>query len=226
MTRKKFAVWYHCFTHTGDPPKPHDTANQIIAEQLKALTESGLRDACDELHVGVNGGGMLDLIHQKNLTVHMHGMEWKSENATMIALQEWLPGHEDWLVCYHHVKGASYALHDPLRVRWRRRMQKYVIENWKQCVEDLTVDGWVNVEAVGCHWLTERDGLFAGQFAGLKPNSIFGGNFWWAKGSYLATLPPIKNHPLVKENRFLAELFIGSGPEDPNVIDYFPGWPG
>lgn len=61
--------------------------------------------------------------------------------------------------------------------------------------------------------------------------SIWAGNFWWAKSDFLRTLPSIMNRERIKisglgaaESRFESEVWIGNGPRLPRVRDYHPRW--
>jgi hypothetical protein len=76
-------------------------------------------------------------------------------------------------------------------------------------------------ESVGCHWLT-------GKSADHNQN-LWGGNFFWAKASFLRTLPSIYERGIIKvsgiksiESRYEAEVWIGNGARLPIVKDYHP----
>jgi hypothetical protein len=95
-------------------------------------------------------------------------------------------------------------------------MMLHCVTNWKKCVADLDA----GAEAVGCHWMQ-----------GLPGNqNIFAGNFWWAKASYLRTLPSIFERERIQksgikhvDSRYEAEVWLGFGPRLPIVKDYHPG---
>ena len=95
-------------------------------------------------------------------------------------------------------------------------MTKHLIANWRNCVTDMDQ----GVESVGCHWMT---GLADGT------QNIWAGNFWWAKASYLLTLPSIFERDRIKESgisdiesRYESEVWIGNGKRLPTVKDYHP----
>jgi hypothetical protein len=178
------------------------------------LQTSGLTDEAAEVHVGVNGTDE-DLVEVEFMvpvrTILFHNENGVSEIPTINRLREWLPGHEDWYVCYHH--GKCCTRNDETCAKWRRAMQNAVITNWRQCVADLDA----GAEAVGCHWLTPE------AYPGLVGSPYFAGTFWWATARFLLTLPPLPK--ATWENRYYAESWIGSGPARPKVKDYKPGWP-
>ncbi len=213
---KKIAVFYHTFLFRNIPPVQSDSAVAITREQMQvALPNYGLLEAANEFHVGINGGVESQILAQSIIppkaTINYHGLHSKSELCTMRMLQEWLKGHEDWYVCYWHVKGGTYPLGDPWGTVWRHCMQVICIKEWKRCIEDLDA----GYESVGAHWLTPES------FPGMIGTPIWGGNFWWAKASFLSELPML---PETSSNYWLSEGWIGSG-RRPKVKDYHPQWP-
>lgn len=186
--------------------------------QLKALKDCGLVDSSEQITIGVNGGDeslrMIEWPVGANLVPH--GTKSRNENLTIREIEKWLPGHDDYYVLYLHSKGAVYG--SERSDRWRERMMYYCVWNWLQCLDDLDAGH----DACGCHWLP-------GMVGGTQ--NMFGGNFWWAKASFLAKLPSILERTRIKvsgieslESRYEAEVWIGNGPA-PNVKDYFPGHP-
>lgn len=210
----KIAVFYHCLIYRGANGNGTTWEPSLIFEQMCLLAESDLLTEAAEFHVGVNGGAesepTIRLIMPRKARVTYHSLTPRNELFTIINLQQWLPGHEDWYVCYFHVKGITHQS-DAGQQGWRRRMQDRLITNWRQCVADLDA----GYESVGCHWLTPE------QFPAAVGSPFWGGNFWWAKASFLSCLPPLDaNSP----DYWLPEKFIGTG-RRPKVKDYIPGWP-
>jgi hypothetical protein len=214
----KLAVYFHA--KLAGPDFGIDTAFslQLFAAQMKLMQDVGLAAAADHFVIGLNDGpqtlalargGVLD-----NAEVILHPPGSRSELPTLHALQKWLPGHEDWLVCYFHAKGITHP-HDELCGLWRRCMTNVVVRGWRQCVADLEA----GYETVGAHWLTRE------QYGPMVNTFFWGGNFWWAKANFLAELPPLKANSTCRDDDFLAELWIGQG-RRPKVRDYAPHWPG
>jgi hypothetical protein len=196
-----------------------------MASQMDALTESGLTEAAEHFIIGSNGDTFNYLaaisMAPRNAKVVPHGHDARSELPTLALLRRWLPGHEDWYVLYHHTKGAGHWNHGQFFAHtWRQCMEHVVVWNWRLCVNDLN-NGY---DAVGAHWLT-RDKYGATMGPTLTP--YFGGTFWWAKASFLITLPSIPDNARAGDNqdRYLAEKWIGLG-RIPRVRDYAPHWPG
>lgn len=214
----KIAVFYHCRLSMGQPHIDFGHASAIMAEQMLALKNSGLADAADYMLVGVNGGGAdacaaASMAPEKAEVVE-YPRTTRGEHPTLHRLQKWLGDHPDWYVMYHHCKGAIHK-GEPQYDNWRRRMEKVCVHEWRRAVKDLDS----GVDSVGAHWLTPE------QFPSLVKSPFWGGNFWWAKASFLATLPPMPETAHTRPEFYFAESWIGLGPRRPSVRDYCPGWP-
>lgn len=217
------ALFYHCLFFTSPPIKECPAAIEVVFEQMEILKQTGLLDAAQHFMVGVNGGAESRIYVQSLIPskaeVHYHGLECHNENRTVLALEQWLPGHEDWYVLYFHAKGATWPYSDFMRSRWRECMNRCCLKNWQRCVDDLRV----GFEAVGVHYM---------EYPETPPDQrIFGGTFCWARASYLLTLPSIMDRERIKlsgldspESRYEAEVWFGNGPRRPRVRDYHPNW--
>lgn len=209
----KIAVFWHGRMFGGNPPVSNE-AHEIMEEQMGLLIASGLYDASNLLVIGLNQNESPVTVVPPGARIIFHGNNAQSELPTLGYLQDWLPGHEDWYVCYWHAKGARHG-HDLLNMTWRRCMERAVISNWRKCIQDLDR----GADTVGAHWLTrERFGPMVNRF-------FWGGNFWWAKASFLKQLPALMRQPRDYNDFYEAELWIGTGPV-PKVVDYAPHWPG
>lgn len=124
-------------------------------------------------------------------------------------VRAWALTYPEHAVLYAHTKGASQPT--DFNDRWRRSMQRHVVEGWEKCLA-LLEDGH---DAVGCHWL--HPDVFGESTMG--PTPFFGGNYWMATCAYLNTLPPVPDG-----DRWGSERWIGMG--TPKVADLLPGWPG
>ncbi len=210
---KPIAIWYHAFV--SGPTVDLDHGLSIYQEQMLALTKCGLLDAASELHIGASGGSAntcaVAMLAPAKAVVFENAMDTCGELPTLCELQKWLPGHEGWAVLYFHTKSAQYKGNATYRA-WRLCMERVVLWNWKACVKDLE-DGF---DAAGPHWLTPQVYPIIGNV------SYFGGNFWWAKASFLATLPKVDpNGP----SRWHAEVWIGTGKHKIKARPYASHWP-
>lgn len=220
---KPICIFYHALFKLGDPPQVLPAALNVIEAQMTALRSSGLSERASQIIVGINGGeeskALAAAILPDNANLVFHGLQCHNECRTIRILEDWLPGHEDWYVLYHHSKGATHEPGHDFSARWRKCMQKHVITNWRLCVAALD-EGY---DAAGVHWM-EPPATPVGQY-------IFAGTFWWAKAAYLKTLPSIMERDRIKvsgldsaESRYEAEVWIGNGPVRPRVKDFHPNW--
>lgn len=202
-------------------------ANRIILAQMAMFRKSGLLDALDLFVVGCNGGNEslanVKLCFPAKAKVIMHGLDSRGENLTFIEREKFvaaLPEGEEWLILAGHSKGVT---HEPGGVFFRSAgqirdcMMEHCVNNWLQCVMDLMA----GKEAVGCHWLTNMGEDHS--------QSLFCGNFYWAKSSFLRTIPSMITRDRIKrsgikalESRYESEVWIGIGPRLPIIKDYCP----
>ena len=218
----KIAVFYHCLFYMGDPPEFLPNALAVVKEQMKTLKRSGLEDTAKEIVCCVNGSGESEEIARRELPkksrIVMNGIHSRCENRTILELEKWVQSHEDYLVLYFHTKGSIHF--EEFNRMWRGCMMKHLVSNWPQCVKDLEA----GYESVGCHWM-EPPQVPHTQY-------IWAGNFWWAKASFLSTLPSIMLRERIKksgldslESRYEPEVYLGNGSRPPIVRDYHgPRW--
>lgn len=208
------AVFYHCLLSSKHRDIQPDYAFNLISTQMGALRNSGLSDAAQLVHIGVNGSSsdamaVACLAPEKAAVVH-HGQDATTEIPTLNVLRAFAKDHPGWAVLYHHSKGVS----TPNQADgWRRRMENVCVWGWNECVKALDR----GADAAGAHWLTPE------RFPGVIQTPFFGGTFWFAKSDYINTLPPLPDPTW--ENRYEAETWIGKGPRRPRVVDFYPGWP-
>jgi len=219
---KPICIVYHCLFMHGDPPELRPAAFSIVHEQMTQLEDSGLLAAASEMIVGINGPESesreyAGLVIPAKAKLVMHGPKSFAENLTLVEIEKWVPTHKDWYVLYFHTKGATHAIgtdYAAFSAKWRRCMMEELVYGWKRCVSLLDS----GIEAVGCHWLTGQGWDHSQHY--------FAGNFWFAKASYLATLPSIYKRARITESgighpdsRFESEVWIGNGPRLPSVRD-------
>jgi len=206
------AVWYHA--RLSGPGIDTNHAHQIMAEQVDALNTSGLAEACNELIVGCSAQDEA-LVKQtapnKAMIVKLPDGS-RSELPTLAHLRAWLPGNPGALVFYHHPKCATR--NDTLCHIWRRCMTKHLVSGWRQCYTYLET----TCESVGTHWLTPEE------HPGLVKSPFWGGNFWWARASFLLELPALPVTATSREDFYLAESWIGMA-RRPRVHDFHHQWP-
>ncbi len=215
-------VFYHCLFRIGDVEQL--SGPKIVYEQMSALRNSGLLDACDEFRVGVNGGVESEqfveaLIPKKAIVTH-HGLNCRNELRTLLMLEDWCRNFKpEAYILYFHSKGCTHppgnSYGETSSKPWRLGMMADLVGNWRQCSTALNEGN-----DIACsHWMWNMaDGT----------QHIPAGNFLWVKASFVRTLPSIFLRDRLKvsgldsvESRYEAEVYWGNGPR-PNVFQFRP----
>jgi hypothetical protein len=182
FTSRNIAVFYHLHQY-GD-------WQNFLAEQSALLIDSGLVNACQFIHIGVNGSEIPDSHDKFRFVQNLE--PWTEETPTLVALRDFCADNPDHEVLYMHTKGITQPMqstHD-----WRKIMEYFCIEKWQDCVEKLSEH-----DAAGCLFMDDC-------YYGFFPH--FSGNFWWANASYINRLDHSYLTSGIRQNR---EFWIGSG---------------
>lgn len=101
------------------------------------------------------------------------------EFPTLEMLHEFSKNNPNYYVLYIHTKGVtnekSLAIAD-----WRACMLHYNVTLWRDCVQKLTQ----GFDTCGINIMK-------------TPHPHYQGNFWWAKASYVRTLFPVRDTPVI-----------------------------
>jgi hypothetical protein len=165
---------------------------EALAEHMDAVT--GIE--FDEVNVGIVGHRACRDAVKMCLPPGWTVVAEADEGWEQVTLQSIVCDPDD-IICYTHTKGAA---NDTLvNRRWRHHLEKRMFDTWRTCVHalqsgaDIVCPSWLTESVVesdlpeGCHGFTPV-------------------NFWWARGSYLHTLPAIETG-----TRYDAETWIGMG---------------
>lgn len=185
----------------------------IYQQQLHRLYTSGLIEAADYIHFGVNGDQELFNVPLK-ATIKQNE-NWKEETETLLDLKNFSEKNLDYKILYFHTKGVSKGT--LIANAWRLMMEYFVIDKWKDCVKMLDDYDCVgsNLNPVGeTIW---SDGTSTKPIQGTYN---FTGNFWWANSKHIQTL----DHKfLYSDYRIDRELWIGSNSNSNPGTIYQPG---
>jgi len=168
---------------------------EIFEEQIGKVKASGLLDVATQMVIGVVSPEDVDL-PQMPKTKYIVTKVNEYERTTLLLLWRRAMEAGDEAILYFHTKGVTSG--NACVTAWRRFMEYFNIVRWKECVRKLE-EGY---DACGVNWWEgyKRDGV-------AYPH--FSGNFWWARSSYLKTLP---EPPQVDRwlDRVAHEFWIGS----------------
>jgi glycosyltransferase involved in cell wall biosynthesis len=197
----KIAIFYHVYQY-GD-------WKQLFANQITRLQKSGLYDAADYIHIGVNGSYRMpfNLDKVENRGVLKRNRETISEMETLIDMHEFCTKNPDYKVLYIHTKGLSWqdkSAFYAASISWREYLEYFVIDNWKICIEKLN-----SYDTAGTEYYETRLG---------NNTPHYSGNFWWANSSYISSLD--KNYlQSAPYGRYNSEVFIGSN--NPKAFNFY-----
>lgn len=201
----KIAIFYHTFQN--------EISAFIYQQQINRLYVTGLLNAADHVHIGVNGNNELFNVPSKAKVVYNQNQ--KEETETLMALKDFAYENPDYKILYFHTKGASKGT--LIANAWRLMMEHFVIDKWEKCVEMLDEYDCVgaNLNSVGVTLWPD------GKVTEPTPGTYnYTGNFWWANAKHIQTL----NHKfLISNYRIDRELWIGSNPESNPGSIYQPG---
>ena len=184
----------------------------IYQQQLHRLYTSGLIEAADYIHFGVNGDN--ELFNVPDKVVVVQNKNWKEETETLISLRDFCNRNPDYKVLYFHTKGVSKGT---LTVNaWRLMMEYFVIDKWRECVEKLN-----EYDCVGSNLSPVGETLWSnGSITKPVEGSYnFTGTFWWANAKHIQTL---NDDLLYSDYRIDRELWIGSNPNSNPTTLYQP----
>jgi hypothetical protein len=174
---------------------------EVVGEQLRGVEEAGLGEACDSMQVTLVGPRKYferaeqifsAVGFREKVFLHYAGRDLSLyefpgiEMVQRVAQEK--PGTR---IFYFHNKGVTHFRKktEGPTTAWRRYMEYFMIERWRECLVALEEADTCGVE------YTVRD-------YGIP---LFGGNFWWANASYVQTCH------LSYDNRYDCERFIGTG---------------
>lgn len=191
----------------------------IVEEQLRKLRASGLWDRTERIFVGLVGPRHeeFDFEDEKLEVVYRSPDFEEAEYPTLLALEKFCSDHE-CLVYYIHTKG-NFHVSDNTR-DWRHLMEHFVIQRHGDCLRTLA-----DHDACGVNLLSDAPAekgavpflLADAQELGQSPTpaqAFFAGNFWWARSSYIRTLPPLISLAPSgsRPDRYACERWIGMNP--------------
>lgn len=187
----------------------------IVRRQLASIIASGLYNKTDTIFINVLGPaehymafkGMIDN-HTKFKIVY-HNSELSLFEFPILEFMRNFCIKNPHVKCWYiHTKGASigeshvHLFGIPLEKikknveEWRFYMDFFIVQQNSRCIESLD-----HHDVVGVNWRT-------------NPKPHFSGNFWWARGDYIKSLPNLNlmSAAVEAEKRWLCEFWLGSNP--------------
>jgi len=202
------AIFYHIFQINH--------WEKLYTQQILSLQQSGVYDAANYIHIGINGSLPLpfDLmkVNKTNRNVHID----IGEADTLRDLHNFCKEHTDYKVLYLNMLGVSFPENFQNKISWTQYLTHFNVNNWQRCVQLLD-----NYDCVGTEWTTKHPSL------GTDISPHYAGNFWWANSSYINRLDlnylygnkPYGFDDWKGQRRHLSEFWIGTG--SPNHYNFY-----
>lgn len=163
------------------------TYEDIIKQQMSTLLMSGLYTAAEGIYAFVLSDSSDDIASASELLSEFgHKLQIVSTSTDVTLMERFtLENMRDFIrpsdkVFYMHSKGITYDTKSEIGANvywWTLFMQYHLVQGHERCTDLLDV-----CDVVGVKWeeMQRKD---------ARSGRHFSGNFWWATGSYLLTLP-------------------------------------
>jgi len=168
-----------------------------LTEHINCLKSSDLINNLDNFYLGIVG----DELNSQKAINYLNSLQVYPDTITTAAFgyeQETLKNLRKYALTssaylfYAHSKGSAYYV-PTLTDIWKFNMEYFNIMKWQVQIQNLEK----GYDTAGCFW--HKGDSHA------PPHYV--GNYWWAKNSYINSLPDIEN-----KNRWEAEFWIGKNP--------------
>jgi len=213
---RKIKCYYHIFCSKSTPT--------ILEEQLQAIMSSPIYSNIDSVNCCVSGNdlGSFQAVLQRLQTLGQQHKQIKLlkavfgdtsyERLTLNEIKNDPDLTADTYILYLHSKGASRR-QDANITKWRKCMQHFLLKKADLCLSMFETYGY---ETVGPF-------LIRNHHAGYPDGhhcfmDAYGGNFWWARGSYLKKL--FNEHTIGPRYYDTEQFLFKSRPHACNLYDF------
>lgn len=214
---KRLKCYYHCFCS--------ELIVDIFDEQIKLILESPIYNNFESINCCVSGNNLktYNLVLEKLRRLEKATNKIKIRKAifgdksyerfTLNEIKndsELNELNENTYILYIHSKGASRQDKDFVR-KWRNCLMHFLLTKGDKCIDMFLNNDYDTVGAlyIGNHIAIYPDGH-------TDSGTIYAGNFWWAKGSYLSRL--FQKH-IIGPQYYDPEFFLFK--ENPKVCDLY-----
>lgn len=187
----------------------------VYQEQIHHLVRTGLYQAANIVHLGVNGNEALPFLLPK--MVVSRNPDQILEANTLESLWQHCNDYPESRVLYIHTKGVTRTEHRDLKYStytWRTYLEHFTIHCWRHNLTLLQ-----NHDCVGTEWRDQA--IFGPEFKPV-PMQYYDGNFWWARADYVSKLKiAFLYGDTCVNKRMNSEFWIGTaGPRYHNYLNY------
>jgi len=219
-TTFKLKCYYHIFCNNNP------VVLDIVDEQLKIIMSSPLYNRFDSINCCVTGNyqphynAVINKIQQLadgRLRIHKAVFgDTSYERFTLYAIRDDPDLTDNTFILYLHSKGVTKldkrSGEAELIGKWRKCMMHFLLTKGEKCLEAL-LDKTKQYDTVGILYVP-GDGVIN------KDGPIYGGNFWWTRGSYIKRCFDVS--PIIGDYYWAPEHFIFNC--NPNFCCLYQHW--
>jgi hypothetical protein len=188
---------------------------EIFEDQILILKNSGLYYNCTRIYLSILGiidNNYFSQFDEKINILYNDTRIFLYEIPTINLIKQICENNNDEIyILYIHTKGVRKAGNNEVTISWRKMMEYFLIENWKNCIYYLN-----KYDTLGNNLI--NDYCFdINKITVNKSHAYhYSGNFWWSKKSHIDKLPYLNIN--IDENssylRYIAENWILSNYPD------------
>jgi hypothetical protein len=182
----------------------------IVCQQVKSLVRSPLYSKLDKVYVCVitsdskkNDLNYCNEIFPEKFVISIIDNDFASFEYPILRLLQQKSKEEDFYCFYFHSKGVTTNKKKNGVTYWRKEMEYFIFYKYHLAIESFQLG--FNTYGANLRAFPRWN------------NPHFCGNFWFAKSSYIKTLPVI---PLHITDRYFAEEWIGKNKEMCPYVPY------
>jgi len=187
----------------------------ILTDQLNTIKKSGLYNRCHKIHFGILGDCNVvkdPIFNDPKFNIIYTDSRIKLYENHTINFIKWMCSNEDInepeaYILYIHTKGVRKAGNSEVTESWRKMMEYFLIDKYKDCIEHLNYYDTLgnNIVNMGDVYVNKN----------REHCMHYSGNFWWSKKSYINKLDYLNIFDNFDDKiRYSAENWLLSGYPD------------
>jgi hypothetical protein len=213
VDQKKIAIFHNLL--------PINNWEIIYDEQFSKILHSGLYEACELIHIGINSTDKINLPYELDKNKVTYNTIHQDEFDTLTSLYNFAKENPGYLIFYFYNKGVTHANEDYYKHvnSWRLYLEYFNVLKWQENVKLLE-----EYECVGTEYLDSKTWEKMGIDFELSDYyedtniSLFAGNFWWTTSEYISRLDPDYLNRNLKHHRLLGETWLHT--KDPKFYNH------
>ena len=158
---------------------------EIYEDIINNIKTSGLYNHCEKIYLCIVGeikdyfyiDKKINILYNDNNSEH-----YEIKTINMIKKICSLT-HNDINILYLHTKGVRKAGNNDCTISWRKMMEYFLIDKWKDCLEHLN---YYDTLGSNCINTFDKDDIMVS--VNGNHNYHYSGNFWWSKKSHIDKL--------------------------------------